>query len=153
MLSGSDSTFHRFVLESHSGRAKIWREQGTIYHQSNIVERHNYRRGGIMVWAGISFGGHIDLNVLYRRILTAVRIKMRSSIHMTHHTLMLLVKNSSKWLIMLDFTEINLSRNILSIKVWGDWISQINLLTLILYNPFGAISEGRWLLQVPLRGY
>ncbi|GFW13920.1 HTH_Tnp_Tc3_2 domain-containing protein [Trichonephila clavipes] len=35
-----------------SGRLLIWREQRTRYHQSNTVERHSYRGGGILVWAG-----------------------------------------------------------------------------------------------------
>ncbi|GFW43649.1 transposable element Tcb2 transposase [Trichonephila clavipes] len=48
----------RFTMESDSGRLLIWREQHTRYHQSNTVERHSYRGGGILVWAGISFGGH-----------------------------------------------------------------------------------------------
>ncbi|GFU22951.1 transposable element Tcb2 transposase [Trichonephila clavipes] len=37
-------------------------EQRTRYHQSNTVERHSYRGGGILVWAGISLGGHTDLH-------------------------------------------------------------------------------------------
>ncbi|GBN69786.1 hypothetical protein AVEN_49209-1 [Araneus ventricosus] len=39
----------RFTLESDSGRLLIWREQRTRYHQSNTIERHSYRGGGIMV--------------------------------------------------------------------------------------------------------
>ncbi|GFV29931.1 uncharacterized protein TNCV_657601 [Trichonephila clavipes] len=35
--------------ESDSGRLLIWREQRTRYHQSNTVERHSYRGGGILV--------------------------------------------------------------------------------------------------------
>ncbi|GIY62664.1 HTH_Tnp_Tc3_2 domain-containing protein [Caerostris darwini] len=35
----------RFTLESDSGRLLNWREQSTRYHQSNTVERHNYRGG------------------------------------------------------------------------------------------------------------
>ncbi|GBN56057.1 hypothetical protein AVEN_24036-1 [Araneus ventricosus] len=53
----------RFTLESDSGRLLIWREQRTRYNQSNTLERHSYRGGGIMVWAGISLGGHTDLHV------------------------------------------------------------------------------------------
>ncbi|GFU67363.1 HTH_Tnp_Tc3_2 domain-containing protein [Trichonephila clavipes] len=50
----------RFTMESDSGRLLIWREQRTRYHQSNTVERHSYRGGGILVWAGISLGGKTD---------------------------------------------------------------------------------------------
>ncbi|GFV61401.1 uncharacterized protein TNCV_446171 [Trichonephila clavipes] len=39
----------RFTMESDSGRLPIWREQRTRYHQSNTVERHSYRGGGILV--------------------------------------------------------------------------------------------------------
>lgn len=65
----------RFTLESDSGRQMIWREQRTRYHQSNIVERHSYRGGGIMVWAGISLGGHTDLHVFHGGTLTGVRYR------------------------------------------------------------------------------
>ncbi|GFS53885.1 transposable element Tcb2 transposase, partial [Trichonephila clavipes] len=44
----------RFTMESDSGRLLIWRNSG--YHQSDTVERHSYRGGGILVWA--SLGGH-----------------------------------------------------------------------------------------------
>ncbi|GFX81785.1 transposable element Tcb2 transposase [Trichonephila clavipes] len=36
-------------MESDSGRLLIWREQRTRYHQSNTVERHSYRGGGILI--------------------------------------------------------------------------------------------------------
>ncbi|GFS62564.1 transposable element Tcb2 transposase [Trichonephila clavipes] len=51
-------------MESDSGRLLIWREQRTRYH-SNTVERHSYRGGGILVWAGISLGGHPDLHMFH----------------------------------------------------------------------------------------
>ncbi|GFV01756.1 transposable element Tcb2 transposase [Trichonephila clavipes] len=38
-----------FTMESDSGRLPIRREQRTRYHQSNTVERHSYRGGGILV--------------------------------------------------------------------------------------------------------
>ncbi|GBO06873.1 hypothetical protein AVEN_128756-1 [Araneus ventricosus] len=44
----------RSTLESDSGRLLIWREQRTRYHQSDTLERHSYRGGGIMVWAGMA---------------------------------------------------------------------------------------------------
>ncbi|GBL74437.1 Transposable element Tcb2 transposase [Araneus ventricosus] len=63
----------RFTLESDSGSLLIWREQRTRYHQSNTLERHSYRGGGSMVWAGISLGGHTDLHVFHGGTLTGVR--------------------------------------------------------------------------------
>ncbi|GFY00204.1 transposable element Tcb2 transposase [Trichonephila clavipes] len=65
----------RFTLDSDSGRLLIWRERSTIYHQSNTVQRHSYQRGGIMVWAGISLGGHTEARVFQGGALTAVRYR------------------------------------------------------------------------------
>ncbi|GFW76516.1 transposable element Tcb2 transposase [Trichonephila clavipes] len=65
----------RFTMESDSGRLLIWREQRTRYHQSNTVERHRYRGGGILVWAGISLGGHTDLHVFHGGTVTGLRYR------------------------------------------------------------------------------
>ncbi|GFV84101.1 transposable element Tcb2 transposase [Trichonephila clavipes] len=50
-------------------------EQCTRYHQSNTVERHSYRGGGILVWAGISLGGHTDLHVFHGGTVTGLRYR------------------------------------------------------------------------------
>ncbi|GFV13834.1 transposable element Tcb2 transposase [Trichonephila clavipes] len=71
----NSSLYARFTLESDSGRLLIWRERSTRDHQSNTVERHSYRGGGIMVWAGISLGGHTDLHVFQGGIQTGVRYR------------------------------------------------------------------------------
>ncbi|GFU67076.1 transposable element Tcb2 transposase [Trichonephila clavipes] len=63
----------KFTLESDSGRLLIWRS--SKYHQSNTIERHSYRGGGIMVWAGISLGGHTDLHMFQGGTLTGVRYR------------------------------------------------------------------------------
>ncbi|GFY18689.1 transposable element Tcb2 transposase [Trichonephila clavipes] len=65
----------RFTMESDSGRLLIWREQRTRYHQSNTVERHSDRGGGILVWAGISLGGHTDLHVFQGGTVTGLRYR------------------------------------------------------------------------------
>ncbi|GFX09908.1 transposable element Tcb2 transposase [Trichonephila clavipes] len=65
----------RFTMESDSGRLLIWREERTRYHQSNTVERHSYRGGGILVWAGISLGGHTDLHVFHGGTVTGLRYR------------------------------------------------------------------------------
>ncbi|GFT68210.1 transposable element Tc3 transposase [Trichonephila clavipes] len=62
-------------MESDSGRLLIWREQRTRYHQSNTVERHSYRGGGIQDWAGISLGGHTDLHVFHGGTVTGLRYR------------------------------------------------------------------------------
>ncbi|GFU92119.1 uncharacterized protein TNCV_3683341 [Trichonephila clavipes] len=60
---------------SDSGRLLIWREQRTRYHHSNTVERHSYRGGGILVWAGISLGGHTDLHMFHGGTVTGLRYR------------------------------------------------------------------------------
>ncbi|GFW84046.1 uncharacterized protein TNCV_1662131 [Trichonephila clavipes] len=70
-----ESPLLRFTMESDSGRLLIWREQRTRYHQSNTVERHSYRGGGILVWAGISLGGHTDLHVFHGGTVTGLRYR------------------------------------------------------------------------------
>ncbi|GFU72048.1 transposable element Tc3 transposase [Trichonephila clavipes] len=62
-------------MESDSGGLLIWREQRTRYHQSNTVERHSYRGGGILVWAGISLGDHTDLHVFHGGTVTSLRYR------------------------------------------------------------------------------
>ncbi|KFM67382.1 hypothetical protein X975_05896, partial [Stegodyphus mimosarum] len=49
--------------------------EGTTHqiNQSHIMERYRYRGGGIMVWAGISLGGHTGLHVFHGGTLTGVR--------------------------------------------------------------------------------
>jgi transposase len=54
----------RFALQSDSRRILIWREKGTRYHPSNILERDAYGGGSVMVWAGVSLGGRTDLYLL-----------------------------------------------------------------------------------------
>ncbi|GFT40640.1 transposable element Tcb2 transposase [Trichonephila clavipes] len=65
----------RFTLKSYSELLLIWRERSTRYHQSNTVERHICRGGGIMVWTGISLGGHTDLHMFQGETLTGVRYR------------------------------------------------------------------------------
>lgn len=61
-----------FFLESDLGRVLIWRNQGTRFYQSNIVERQSYRWDGIKIWAWISLGDQTDLHVCLGGILSAV---------------------------------------------------------------------------------
>ncbi|GFU22919.1 uncharacterized protein TNCV_4625561 [Trichonephila clavipes] len=68
-------TKSRFTMESDSGRLLIWREQRTRYNQSNTVERHSYRSGGILVWAGISLGDPTYLHVFHGGTVTGLRYR------------------------------------------------------------------------------
>ncbi|GFV34512.1 transposable element Tcb2 transposase [Trichonephila clavipes] len=65
----------KFTLKSNSKYLPIWREKFTRNNKSNNIERHNYRGGGILVWAEISFDGHTELQVICGEILTEVRYR------------------------------------------------------------------------------
>ncbi|GFV04457.1 transposable element Tcb2 transposase [Trichonephila clavipes] len=74
--SSLHTTFKHQEEESPLLRASTdLREQRTRYHQSNTVERHSYRGGGILVWAGISLGGHTDLHVFHGGTVTGLRYR------------------------------------------------------------------------------
>ncbi|KFM72212.1 Transposable element Tcb1 transposase, partial [Stegodyphus mimosarum] len=53
----------RFSLQSDSRRTFIWRAPDNRYHQENIIERHRYGGGGVLVWGGIILGSRSDLHV------------------------------------------------------------------------------------------
>ncbi|GBN17503.1 hypothetical protein AVEN_266057-1 [Araneus ventricosus] len=61
----------RFSLQSDSSHYLIWRESGTRYHPSNILERDAYGAGSVCVWGGISLGGRTDLRVVPRGTMNA----------------------------------------------------------------------------------
>ncbi|GBO12176.1 hypothetical protein AVEN_202468-1, partial [Araneus ventricosus] len=136
----------RFILESDPGRVLIWREQVTRYHQSNIVERFSYRDGGIMVWAGISSVRHTDFHELHGGNPTADAlrdIERKSPIHMSEHMLVLLVKNSSSSMIMLDLAELRLVRDILRIKLQQEaGVTAIRRLNIFLPDSLTTLVPG-----------
>ncbi|GFW75125.1 transposable element Tcb2 transposase [Trichonephila clavipes] len=119
----------RFTMESDSGRLLIWREQRTRYHQSNTVERHSYRGGGILVWAGISLGGHTDLHVFHGGTVTGLRYRdeildpyVRPYAAAIGNDFILMDGNAR-------FTELGLLRSIWRITVWNEWNGQLDLQT------------------------
>lgn len=63
----------RFSLECDTRRVLVWRERGTRNNPIFVRERSHYRRGGLMVWAGISIGGRTDLHIIRNGNLTAQR--------------------------------------------------------------------------------
>ncbi|GBN78781.1 hypothetical protein AVEN_71286-1 [Araneus ventricosus] len=111
------------------------RVHGTTNRQSNIVGRHSYRGGGIKVWVGISLGGYTDLLVLYIGTITAVRYRDEPYVIpydcAIDEGFIQLDENSRPY-------RAGLSRNILRIMIWGEWIDQLNLWTLIPFNMFGT---------------
>lgn len=48
----------------------------------------------------------------------------------------------------LNFTELSFSKCVLRLKVWNNWLTQLNLRSIILSSTFGTIFEDRWLLNV-----
>ena len=68
----------RFCLQSDSRRIRIWRESGTRFRPSNILERDSYRGGSVMVWAGIMITARTPLQEVVRvnrQGLTAARYR------------------------------------------------------------------------------
>ncbi|GFW21661.1 transposable element Tcb2 transposase [Trichonephila clavipes] len=117
-------------MESDSGRLLIWREQRTRYHQSNTVERQSYRGVGILVWAGISLGGHTDLHVFHGETVTGLRYRdeildpyVRPYAAAIGNDFILMDNNAR------DLTELGLLRSIWWITVWNEWNGQLDLQT------------------------
>ncbi|GFV02088.1 transposable element Tcb2 transposase [Trichonephila clavipes] len=120
----------RFTMESDSGRLLIWREQRTRYHQSNTVERHSYRGGGILVWAGISLGGHTDLHVFHGGTVTGLRYRdeildpyVRPYAAAIGNDFILMDDNAR------PSPSSGLLRSIWRITVWNEWNGQLDLQT------------------------
>ncbi|GFY30991.1 transposable element Tcb2 transposase [Trichonephila clavipes] len=119
----------RFTMESDSGRLLIWREQRTRYHQSNTVERHSYRGGGILVWAGISLGGHTDLHVFHGGTVTGLRY--RDEI-LDPYVRPYAAAIGNDFILMDDNARphrARLLRSIWRITVWNEWNGQLDLQT------------------------
>ncbi|GBL85035.1 hypothetical protein AVEN_221274-1 [Araneus ventricosus] len=62
----------------------------------------------------------------------------KSSSSMSDYTLVLLIRNSFRRMIMLDLSELGLSKNILRMKVWSKWTGLLYLRALIRYIIFGT---------------
>ncbi|GFV19800.1 transposable element Tcb2 transposase [Trichonephila clavipes] len=105
-------------------------EQRTRYHQSNTVERHSYRGGGILVWAGISLSDHTDLHVFHGGTVTGLRYRdeildpyVRPYAAAIGNDFILMDDNAR------DLTELGLLRSIWRITVWNEWNGQLDLQT------------------------
>ncbi|GFX42843.1 transposable element Tcb1 transposase [Trichonephila clavipes] len=74
----------RFSLQSYSRRTLIWRVPGTLYHQENTIERHQYGGAGWLVWGGIILGCRTDLHVqsvtmtghIYRDVILKQHVRL-----------------------------------------------------------------------------
>ncbi|GFW05521.1 transposable element Tcb2 transposase [Trichonephila clavipes] len=116
-------------MESDSGRLLFWREQRTRYHQSNTVERHSYRGGGILVWAGISLGGHTDLHVFHGGTVTGLRY--RDEI-LDPYVRPYAAAIGNDFILMDDNARPHRARIVeeyLRITVWNEWNGQLDLQT------------------------
>lgn len=49
-------------LQTDSRRITIGRERENRFHSRNITERHKFRSGGFMAWAGIMLDGHTSFH-------------------------------------------------------------------------------------------
>ncbi|GFV24352.1 transposable element Tcb2 transposase [Trichonephila clavipes] len=117
----------RFTMESDSGRLLIWREQRTRYHQSNTVERHSYRGGGILVWAGISLGGHTDLHVFHGG--TVAGLRYRDEI-LDPYVRTYAAAIGNDFLLMDDNARpqrAQIVEEYLRITIWNEWNSQLSI--------------------------
>ena len=65
----------KFALETDVKHMRIWREQRTRNQPQNITERHAFRDGSIMVWAGISLGYRSHLHIFKQDSVTAVKYR------------------------------------------------------------------------------
>ena len=63
----------RFSATSDSHRQLIWREVGTRFYLSNIMERDRYGGPGVVVWGGIMLNGRTELHVFDRGSVTGDR--------------------------------------------------------------------------------
>ncbi|GFT34338.1 transposable element Tcb2 transposase [Trichonephila clavipes] len=119
----------RFTMESDSGRLLIRREQRTRYHQSNTVERHSYRGGGILVWAGISLGGHTDLHVFHGGTVTGLRYRDET---LDPYVRPYAAAIGNDFILMDDNARPHRARIVeeyLRITVWNEWNGQLDLQT------------------------
>ncbi|GFW54033.1 transposable element Tc1 transposase [Trichonephila clavipes] len=66
---------NRVSVWRDSRRVLLWREPGSRYRPSNIVEKDYYGRGGLIVWTGIMGDGHTDLHVFDRGTVTGQRYR------------------------------------------------------------------------------
>lgn len=68
----------KFSVDNDSRRIRIWRESGTRFQDSNIVERDHFGGASIMVWAGILLTTRTALHEIvrvHRQGLTAIRYR------------------------------------------------------------------------------
>ncbi|GBN92178.1 hypothetical protein AVEN_271006-2-1, partial [Araneus ventricosus] len=92
-----------------------------LYARRPVV--HSYRGDGIMVWAGISLGGHTDLHVFHGGTLTGVRY--RDEILDPYAGAI-----GSDFILMDDNARPHRAvvvEDYLEVTVWSEWNGQLNL--------------------------
>ena len=62
----------RFCLDFLDGRRRVWRRPGERFADCFVIEHGRFRGGSFMVWAGISFDGCRELQVI-AGTMTALR--------------------------------------------------------------------------------
>ena len=112
-----------FTDESRSGfqndslRIHIWREPGTRFEPSNIVQRDQFGGGSIMVWAGIMMTTRKPLQGKPPRF-NFCQISWRDFGTSCSVVMMLWTQTSYWWMIMLIFIHHSWSIFSWKLKVW-----------------------------------
>ena len=65
----------RFCVDFQDGWRRVWRMLGERYVASCIAQHDRFWGASVMVWAGISIGGHTGLYIIDRGALTSVRYR------------------------------------------------------------------------------
>ncbi|KAL1022164.1 hypothetical protein UPYG_G00022980, partial [Umbra pygmaea] len=92
----------RFTLSTCDRRDRVWRRRGERSPACNILQHGHFGGGSVMVWGGISLGGHTALHVVARGSLTAIRYRDEILRPLVRHMLVRLALGSSLCKTMLD---------------------------------------------------
>ena len=65
----------KFNLYFNDGRRRVWRQRNESRRDCCVVEHDRFGGGSVLVWAGISYDGRGDLDVIRNGALTGVRYR------------------------------------------------------------------------------
>ena len=61
----------KFCLDFHDGRRRVWRQRNERFTDCCIAEHDKFGGGSVIVWAGISYDGRTDLQVVLNGTVNA----------------------------------------------------------------------------------
>ncbi|KAJ4435139.1 hypothetical protein ANN_23715 [Periplaneta americana] len=114
----------RFSLTNDSRCTIIWRERGTRFHPTKIVEKRLFCGGGVLVRAGIMFNGRTDLHIFAADTVNAQRYRDEVLERHVHFSEVKLVHTSSLWTTMHVHIEPTWWTSIMRGKIAGAWTGQ-----------------------------